>query len=566
MRQADALDILKLGHNVFLTGAAGSGKTFLLNAYISYLKDCDVAFGVTASTGIAATHLGGVTIHSWSGIGVRDMLAEDEIERIADRGKAGARIRDARVLIIDEISMLHAHQLDLVDRVCRRVRATSLPFGGLQMVLCGDFFQLPPVARGGARVRYVFSSESWQSGQFLVCYLTEQHRHSDDPLLSILNDIRSGTAGEHTKVPLRTRYRQNPTSSVVPTKLYTHNVDVDALNAHELVKISGASERYTMNTKGRKQLVERLKLSCLASEKLELKRGAAVMFIKNNPEAGYVNGTLGRVESFVQKTLLPIVRTSDGRSILVERDEWRLEEDGRTIASIEQLPLRLAWAITIHKSQGMTIESAEIDLSRSFTPGMGYVALSRLRSLSGLKLMGLNEIALEVSPEVLAHDEKLRSLSEETAQIVAGYNEDDKNREQDRILTDVLGGKKRDSREAQNIRARARPQQKDGGYGRERQRPGATLAETRGMIEKKFSVEEIARERGLAVSTILTHLERMKKEGVLPDIAHLKPPTPDFTEMSSALRASENMRLAPAFEALGEKYSYEELRVARVFL
>jgi len=566
MRQSEALDILKLGHNVFLTGAAGSGKTYVLNAYISYLKEHDVALGISASTGIAATHLGGMTIHSWSGIGVRESLAEDELELIADRSKAGARIRDTRVLIIDEISMLHAHQLDLVDRVCRHVRETPLPFGGLQTVLCGDFFQLPPVTRDSTPVRYVFAGEAWRRGNFLVCYLSEQHRQGDDPLLSVLGDIRSGTAGEHTRVPLRTRYRREPAGDVAPTKLYTHNIDVDALNARELARIEGKSERYSMSTTGRKRLVENLKASCLAPEELELKRGAAVMFVKNNPEAGYVNGTLGRVESFEQKTTLPLVRTSDGRGILALREEWRLEEDGRTIASLEQIPLRLAWAITVHKSQGMTLDSAEIDLSRAFTPGMGYVALSRLRSLSGLKLMGLNEIALEVSPEVLAQDAHLRSLSEETARAIAEYSEEGKHAEQERVLIEVLDGKKRAARDTEDLRTRAQPRQRNGGYGRVRQSSESTLAETRSLLEKKFSIEKIAAERGLAVSTILTHLERMKTEGVMPDIAHLTPPAAALAAMRAALRASENMRLAPAREALGEKYSYEELRVARLFL
>lgn len=566
MRQSEALDILKLGHNVFLTGAAGSGKTYVLNAYISYLKEHDVALGVSASTGIAATHLGGMTIHSWSGIGVSDVLAEDELERIAERSRAGPRIRDARVLIIDEISMLHAHQLDLVDRLSRHVRRTALPFGGLQTVLCGDFFQLPPVTRDSAPARYVFSGEAWQRGNFLVCYLTEQHRQGNDPLLSVLNDIRSGTAGEHTKVPLRTRYRREPHTGAVPTKLYTHNVDVDALNAHELAKIEGKSERYTMSTAGRKRLVESLKAGCLAPEELELKRGAAVMFVKNNPEAGYVNGTLGRVESFEQKTALPLVRTSDGRSILVLEEEWRLEEDGRVLAKLEQIPLRLAWAITVHKSQGMTLDSAEIDLSRAFTPGMGYVALSRVRSLSGLKLMGLNEVALMIAPDVLTYDTTLRSLSDEARRAIAEYSEESKRAEQERILVDVLGGKKRTARDTGDVRARADLRHTHGGHGRKTQSPGSTLVETRRLLEKKFSIKRIATERGLAVSTILAHLERMKTGDVLPDITHLAPPALDLAAMTAVLSQSDGMRLAPAREALEEKYSYEELRVARLFL
>ncbi len=569
MRQSEALDILKLGHNVFLTGAAGSGKTYVLNAYIAYLREHNVSLGITASTGIAATHLGGVTIHSWSGIGVRDGMTEDELDFLATKSRAAPRIRDARVLIIDEISMLHAHQLDLVDRVCRRVRETPLPFGGLQTVLCGDFFQLPPVARDGAPVRYVFSSAAWRSGQFLVCYLSEQHRQNNDPLLTVLNDIRGGTAGEHTRVPLRTRYKKAPTADVVPTKLYTHNVDVDALNARELAKLAGESERYEMTTTGRRKLVETLRASCLAPETLELKRGAAVMFVKNNPEAGYVNGTLGRVEGFAQKTL-PLVAASDGRRILVEREVWHLEEDGRPVASLEQIPLRLAWAITVHKSQGMTLDAAEIDLSRAFEPGMGYVALSRVRTLDGLTLLGLNDIALEVNPDVLGYDSKLRALSAEAAQALAQYSEEHKRAAQARILTEVLGGRVRRARDKQSEEARFRTHRDharaSGRYEQQRQRPGSTLAETRALLIEKLPIEKIAARRSLAVTTILTHLERLKAAGELPDIAHLAPPAGDLAAMRQALRASEDMRLAPAFESLGGKYTYEKLRVVRLLL
>jgi ATP-dependent exoDNAse (exonuclease V) alpha subunit len=455
MRQSEALDILKLGHNVFLTGAAGSGKTHVLLGYIAYLREHDVAHAVTASTGIAATHLGGVTIHSWSAIGVRDALTDGELDHFAEKSKRSARIRDARVLIIDEISMLHSHQLDLVDRVCRRVRERALPFGGLQAVLCGDFFQLPPVSRYGEPARYASYAEAWRRGEFLVCYLTEQHRQGDDPLLAVLGDIRAGTAGEHTKVPLRTCYKRAIAGGITPTKLYTHNADVDAINARELAKLAGESERYTMVTVGRRRLVETLKASCLASETLELKRDAAVMFVKNNPDGSYVNGTLGRVKAFAQKSRWPIVETAGGRNILAAREEWRLEEDGRTVASIEQVPLRLAWAITVHKSQGMTLDSAEIDLSRAFEPGMGYVALSRVRSLAGLRLMGLNETALEVNPDVLAQDAKLRALSEEAARVVREASEEYKRAEQERVLREVLDGQIRKKPAAASSHSRA---------------------------------------------------------------------------------------------------------------
>ncbi len=244
MQQNEALDILKAGHNVFLTGAAGSGKTYLLNQYIDYLKENNVVVAITASTGIAATHLQGVTLHSWSGIGVKDSLSQKDLENLKTTARIKRNYKKTKVLIIDEISMLHSHQLDMVDAAARFILDKDLPFGGMQVILCGDFFQLPPVSSGASRenTRFAFEGVAWSQADFKVCYLSEQHRQGSDPLLTVLNDIRSGTAGEHTKVPLRTRYKKEPEGATQATKLYTRNINVDAINEQELEKLPGKSK------------------------------------------------------------------------------------------------------------------------------------------------------------------------------------------------------------------------------------------------------------------------------------------------------------------------------------
>jgi ATP-dependent DNA helicase PIF1 len=221
MRQDEAFSLLKMGKNVFLTGEAGSGKTYLLNQYIHYLKAHQVEVAVTASTGIAATHLQGTTIHSWSGIGVRDHLAQKDLEKLLTTDRIKRNYQKTKVLIIDEISMLHQHQLDMVDTIARYILKCDQAFGGIQMVLCGDFFQLPPVSSVSSveEKQFAFESSAWRAGDFQVCYLHEQHRQGNDPLLTVLNDIRSGTAGEHTKIPLRTRYKKEPQGSTKATKL-----------------------------------------------------------------------------------------------------------------------------------------------------------------------------------------------------------------------------------------------------------------------------------------------------------------------------------------------------------
>lgn len=427
MLQNEALDLLKLGKNIFLTGAAGSGKTYVLNKYIDYLKRHHVNVAVTASTGIAATHLQGMTIHSWSGIGVRNQLEKKELDKLASNVRFKDHYEKTRVLIIDEISMLHPYQLDMVNSIAQHIRHNDLPFGGIQVVLCGDFFQLPPVSSAPltGEKSFAFEAPAWQNGDFHVCYLHEQHRQNGDPLLDILNDIRSGTAGEHTKVPLRTRYKKEPLSAVKPTKLYSRNINVDTINETELLSITSEEKSFSMETKGHSTLVEGLKKSCLAHEVLHLKIGAEVMFIKNDPYGDYVNGTRGVVTGFDKKAGWPLVKTFDGKTITAFPEDWKFEDNGKIRATLSQVPLRLAWAITIHKSQGMTLDAVEIDLGDAFEPGMGYVALSRVRKLDGLKLMNLNDMALRVHPKILRHDAAFKSNSEATAATLKDLTADE---------------------------------------------------------------------------------------------------------------------------------------------
>jgi ATP-dependent DNA helicase PIF1 len=354
MTQEEALSILKAGVNVFLTGEPGSGKTHTINAYVKYLRERGVEPAITASTGIAATHIGGYTVHSWSGIGIKREVDDYDIEMILSKEKTARRIIDAKVLIIDEISMLDASTLSSVDRVLRAIRRKPLqeeePFGGLQVIFVGDFFQLPPVSREN-RSTFAFNSFSWKEANPVVCYLSEQHRQEDDKLLGILSSMRDGTFEEMHWELLKERIGLQPTGAV--TRLYTHNADVDRINQEELSQLEAEAKVFHMQTQGARSLVETLKASCLSPEALTLKIGAAVMFTRNNFEVGYVNGTLGVIESFDQSAL-PVVKTRDGRLITVEQAEWSLQDGNKVLARITQVPLRLAWAITVHKSQGMS--------------------------------------------------------------------------------------------------------------------------------------------------------------------------------------------------------------------
>ena len=234
MLQSQALKILKSGKNVFLTGSAGTGKTYTLNQYIQWLKDHRVPVAITASTGIAATHMNGTTIHSWSGIGIKDNLTHENLKSLATKVYLTKNQRTTHILIIDEISMLHRNQLDMINQVLKYIRNSAKPFGGMQVVFAGDFFQLPPVSRDQepSKDKFAFMSKAWVEAAPVVCYLTEQYRQTKNELNTILNQIRSNDVDESAVQLLQeTRFNEH---TIEPTKLYSHNADVDAMNEQEL--------------------------------------------------------------------------------------------------------------------------------------------------------------------------------------------------------------------------------------------------------------------------------------------------------------------------------------------
>ena len=594
MTQRDALNILKTGKNVFITGPAGSGKTYVVNEYIKYLKDHDVSIGVTASTGIAATHMGGVTIHSWSGIGINDRLGEDDLEEISQKSYVRKKIEDAKVLIVDEVSMLHHFRLDLVNRVMKKIKKSEEPFGGLQVVLSGDFFQLPPVSRmGDPDARFIYTSDSWKEAGFVVCYLEENYRQTDDASLYILNEIRGGEVSDGAREQLAARYNKRTMTGIEPTRLFTHNVDVDTVNDTALSKVDSPEFLYEMRTKGRKPLVEALKKSCLAPEFMRLRKGARVMCVKNNFEQGYVNGTLGVVIS-CGPGVAPIIRTAanpqfpDGRTITIEPAIWRIEDGGRVLAELEQYPLRLAWAITVHKSQGMSLDAVEVDLSKSFEPGMGYVALSRVRTLNGLTILGMNENALKVHPEVLEYDRHLRMLSGKAESVVSHADSEDLQHAQDEFLAKV---------------APLHSIGKKGKKGKVKLPKTSTIAKTARFILEKKSLKDIANDREMTVETIINHIEELVANGAmlssiqpeseagnsinnypapdineclrLSDIAYLKYDiSPQhFGKIEKALeKVASNQKdgdwplLSPVKTIVGPNISFKEIRLARTLL
>ncbi|MDV2468968.1 AAA family ATPase [Acinetobacter chinensis] len=570
MKQETALKLLKAGENVFLTGSAGAGKTYTLNQYINYLKVRKVPVAITASTGIAATHMNGMTIHTWAGIGIKDFLSDADLKNMKERKYLKEHLENAQVLIIDEISMLHAKQLNLVNQVLKYFKESDEAFGGIQVIVAGDFFQLPPVGKNDERNRdkFCFMSDAWVEAKFRVCYLTEQHRQGDDYLNDILNAIRAQNIQQAHIQALEATRQQDIGDTF--TRLYTHNMDVDTINYKHLNAIETDPHQFNAVLDGNEKLMETLKSSVRAPEELVLKKNAKVMFVKNNFDMGYINGSMGEVIGFEEDDdhgMLPKVKMTDGTVMAVEPETWSIDnESGKTIASFQQIPLRLAWAITIHKSQGMTLEAAEINLTHTFEKGQGYVALSRLKSISGLRLLGFNAQALELDSLAIKADKRFQELSGEAEQH---YELTDLSA-QHKAFIRHCGGTLNEVEIERNEKKLA----KNGG---KQSVSAATLDETRALFEEGYEIQDIAHERGLTPATIINHLGRLQKEQGL-DISVANPGEEVVEQVrkiykklmkrQNAENFSEdgNIKLRPIVEATSPRMGYDQVRLALLFI
>lgn len=392
--------------NLFITGNAGTGKSFLLNIIKEQYQN---KLQVTASTGIAAVHINGTTIHSWSGIGL-GTLSVTEICNFINSGKgtqARRRIQRTKILAIDEISMISAQVFDLLNQVFKVIRGNEEPFGGIQIILFGDFFQLPPVDKNSSDKQFCFESTSWHEANIKTHILTETFRQRDPLFLDLLNNLRMGQLNnEHMKM-LELCASKSVNNDIKPTIIATHNWQVDKINESELTKLPGEEIVYYQNCEGNERQIQFLKKNCLAPEKLRLKAGAQVMMLKNSRQKdGIYNGSIGVIIRFSSKGL-PMVRFANNKIVEIECDEWVIEELNLDTykkvvkAKLVQIPLTLAWAITVHKSQGMTLDAIECDLGKAFEDGQIYVALSRAKSLDNVYLKNFNQNLIKVNQKVV---------------------------------------------------------------------------------------------------------------------------------------------------------------------
>ncbi|MEQ8470888.1 MAG: AAA family ATPase [Marinoscillum sp.] len=571
MEQETALSILKTGQNVYLTGSAGTGKTYLLNQYIEYLRVREVTVAITASTGIAATHIGGQTIHSWSGIGIKDEINTKDLERIGKNRQTVSRIKNTQVLIIDEISMLSGKVLTGINIIMKHFKSNQAAFGGAQVILSGDFFQLPPVSKAqlSNREKFAFMAPVWVEANLKICYLTQQFRQGKDTLSFILTEIRSQDVSDDSLDRIREKLEED-VEIEDPIRLFTHNADVDEMNAKKLKENDHPLRIFYAETKGKSNILEGLKSSVLAAPMLELKKEARVIFVKNNPEKGYYNGSMGTIVQFDDNENHPLVKLDDGRTVVAKPEEWTVTDEKETIlASYKQIPLRLAWAITVHKSQGMTLDKASIDLSKTFEAGQGYVALSRLKSWEGLNLAGINRVSMALDPLAVKADKRFQELSEQSEDWLNVHPQEELEKLYKQFITRSNGTND--------------PVLIEGNQEREKQyykkeKKESTYQKTLSLIKAGKGLDEIAFERDLSLGTIVSHLEQLSTENPDLDLNDYRPDRKTVEKVEkvvSKLKEQGNeeffdkdgrVKLGFIHKAMNGQLDYETIRLARLFV
>lgn len=403
------------GQNLFFTGSAGTGKSFLLKRIIAALPPESTM--ATASTGVAACHIGGVTLHQFAGIGMGTASLE-KCYQLASRPAAAGVWRRTKHLVIDEISMVDGAFFDRIEAVARKIRRNDKPFGGIQLILCGDFLQLPPVSKG-TETRFCFQSQAWKDCVKHTFELEKVHRQSDPVFISVLNSIRIGIVNENiTKTLTATSKQQIEKEGILATRLCSHINDANLINESKLEGLKGESRTFLAEDSD-PYMTKTLDQQVPVPNKLDLKIGAQVMLLKNiHIAGGLVNGARGVVVRFSEDA--PIVRFKSGKEYKAKMEKWTIRTAGGAVMSRRQIPLKLAWAFSIHKSQGLTLDCVEMSLGRVFDAGQAYVALSRAQNLEALRVLDFKPNQVWANPVVLEFYKKFRRNLREMEMIPLG--------------------------------------------------------------------------------------------------------------------------------------------------
>jgi ATP-dependent exoDNAse (exonuclease V) alpha subunit len=394
--QQTALEMCQSGENIFLTGGAGSGKSYVVREFMKEKNDKEIP--ILASTGAAAVLLGGRTFHSFFGLGIMEGGPSATFQRIINDKKTLTRIKKVEGVIIDEISMIPGDALMVAEMIAQEARGSSLPWGGMRMIAVGDFGQLPPVTKTGQKRDWCFLNDVWRKTDFQVCHLHINQRIQDNQFLHVLDDVRQGRMTDQVKSFLQEHTK--PHDEDHPgTRLFPRRDQSEEYNQKKLAEIN--EDEYIVDSiyLGEQKYIEILSKSAPVPQQLKLKVGCRILFLKNDVSKRWVNGTRGVLTHFEADHL--VIRKESGREVKVEKMSFSLlDADGNVKASVIQFPVNLAYATTIHKSQGATLDELWCDLGSLWEPGHAYVALSRLRDPKGLHIVRWNTKSFITDPEV----------------------------------------------------------------------------------------------------------------------------------------------------------------------
>jgi len=421
-RQQMALDAMLKGKNVFVTGPGGTGKSFIIFHYISELQFMGINkedIAITSTTGISASLIGGTTLHSFAGVGIGNKSFEYYYNYIMEKNYFKKKQwRKCKVLIIDEVSMLSPRLFELIDCLARKIRRKREPFGGIQVILLGDFCQLPTVGEKD----FCFEAVNWSEVVDETFYLNEIKRQNDATFQSVLNKIRLGEVDNEVKEVLNSRLnvKLDKNKGIRPTIIYSKRKAVENFNLKkedELRRRGGESSLYISTysysegvSDAFKDFLKRfIDSNFRVEDELRLYVGSQVMVTVNFPDMKLYNGSRGVVIGFTDdESKFPIVRFLDGREIMIEPHEFKHESDKKNYIIKKQIPLKIAWAITIHKSQGMSLDYVSTNIGKSiFEYGQVYVVLSRVRNLEGLCIKEVDYNRIMADPKVIEYYKRL---------------------------------------------------------------------------------------------------------------------------------------------------------------
>jgi len=420
-KQELAVKAMLKGKNVFITGPGGTGKSYIIFYFIAKAMELGIKrdeIAITSTTGISASLIGGTTLHSFAGVGIADKTFEYYWMKIKDDYFKRKVWRNAKILIIDEVSMLSPRLFEMLDCLGRRIRRKNEPFGGLQLILLGDFCQLPTVKEKD----FCFEAVNWDTTLDGTYYLTDIMRQTDETFQRVLNKIRVGIVDEDVRTVLNSRLgaKLKNEDGIRPTIIYSKRASVQSYNdkkEKQLKEQQGGCEShtYTCSYNYSKDLSEANKMflknyvdkNFRILDEIELNVGSQVMVTANFPEQGLYNGSRGIIVAFTEKKV-PIVKFLDKREIPIQKYVWKYEGNNKAWIEKVQIPLMIAWAITIHKSQGMSLDFVSTNIGKSiFEFGQVYVVLSRVRSLEGLTIKDIDYNKIIANPKVIKYYEEL---------------------------------------------------------------------------------------------------------------------------------------------------------------